>query len=78
MRLLIFSIFFLTFTFNVNAQKIAIFKFAYVFENSEDYQSFLIKIDDFKKKRFAILRNEEETLIQEKKEIDQSSTRWVN
>jgi len=63
---------FLLFTTNVDAQKIGTFKFSLILQNLESYKNFMIKLDDFKKKKFEELRNQENLLVTELKEIEDS------
>ena len=67
----IIFIFFL-FTTNADAQKIGTFKFSLILQNLESYKNFMIKLDDFKKKKFEELRNQENLLVTELKEIEDS------
>ena len=72
MKYLSIIIIFCLVAFNVYAQKIATFKFAFILENLPAYNDFITHINDFKKKRFEELRKQEELLIIKKKEIDDS------
>ena len=72
MKYLSITIIFCLVAFNVYAQKIATFKFAFILENLPAYNDFITHINDFKKKRFEELRKQEELLIIKKKEIDDS------
>ena len=65
----IIFIFFL-FTTNADAQKIGTFKFSLILQNLESYKNFMIKLDDFKKKKFEELRNQENLLVTDLKEIE--------
>ena len=44
---------------NLNAQKIATFKFSLILENVEAYNNFTKELESFKKKIFVDLKNEE-------------------
>ena len=72
MKYLSITIIFCLVAFNVYAQKIATFKFAFILENLPAYNDFITHINDFKKKRFEELRKQEELLIIKKKEIEDS------
>jgi len=72
LKYLSITIIFCLVAFNVYAQKIATFKFAFILENLPAYNDFIKHINDFKKKRFEELRKQEELLIIKKKEIDDS------
>ena len=72
MKYLSITIIFCLVAFNVYAQKIATFKFAFILENLPAYNDFTSQVNEFKKKRFEELRKQEELLIIKKKEIDDS------
>ena len=72
MRYIIITIIFFLISFNLNAQNIATFKFSLIIENLQVYKDFKTKLEEFKKKKFDQLKNEESLLISTKKEIDDS------
>ena len=57
---------------NLNAQKIAIFKFSLIIENLQAYKDFTLNLNEFKKKKFEDLKKEESLLITKKNEIEDS------
>ena len=65
-------IFFLFTTFSLNSQTIATFKMSLVLKNLESYQKFLIDLNNFKNNKFTELKIIEESLLKEKKEINDS------
>ena len=69
MRYLSIIIIFCLVSFNVFPQKIATFKFSLILENLNAYNNFIEQINEFKKKKFEELKNEEEVLITRQKEI---------
>lgn len=69
MRYLSIIIIFCLVSFNVFPQKIATFKFSLILENLIAYNNFIEQINEFKKKKFEELKNEEEVLITRQKEI---------
>ena len=54
------------------AQNIATFKFSLIIENLQVYKDFNTQLEEFKKKKFDQLKNEETLLINIKKEIEES------
>ena len=56
----------------MNAQNIATFKFSIIIENLQVYKDFNTQLEEFKKKKFDQLKNEETLLINIKKEIEES------
>ena len=56
----------------MNAQNIATFKFSIIIENLQVYKDFKTQLEEFKKKKFDKLKNEETLLISIKKEIEDS------
>ena len=72
----IFSI--ILFLNNTNAQTIATFKIANIFDNLTIYKTFMKKINDFKDIKFQDLLKEEQKLIEKKKEIENSKiSAWL-
>ena len=59
-------------SFNLNGQKIATFKFSYILENLLSYKNFINQLDEFKKKKFNELQNEENALVAKLNEIEES------
>ena len=57
---------------NLNAQKIATFKFSLILENVDAYNNFTKELESFKKKIFVELKNEENRLISFRNEIEDS------
>jgi len=56
----------------LNAQNIATFKFSLIIENLQVYKDFKTQLEEFKKKKFDQLKNEEALLISTKKGIEDS------
>ena len=56
----------------MNAQNIATFKFSLIIENLQVYKDFKTQLEEFKKKKFDQLKNEEALLISTKKGIEDS------
>ena len=57
---------------NLNAQKIATFKFSLILENVTTYNNFTKELESFKKKIFVELKDEENRLISLRNEIEDS------
>jgi len=57
---------------NLNAQKIATFKFSLILENVVAYNNFTKDLESFKKKIFVELKDEENRLISLRNEIEDS------
>ena len=56
----------------MNAQNIAIFNISHILENLQVYKDFTHQLNEFQKKKFEELKKEEELLINEKKDIEES------
>jgi len=72
LRFIFIIIIFFLISFNLNAQNIATFKFSIIIENLQVYKDFKTQLEEFKKKKFDKLKNEETLLISIKKEIEDS------
>ena len=57
---------------HLHANNIATFKFSVILENFDPYINFVEKLDNFKKKKFEDLKRQEESIINFKKEIEDS------
>ncbi len=72
MKLIIYFFTFVFFSLNINAQNIATIRLSYIINNSNEFQTFLIKLDKIKSKYFDELKNEEKQLEKRKIEIENS------
>ena len=72
MKLIIYFFTFVFFSLNINAQNIATIRLSYIINNSNEFQTFLIKLDKIKSKYFDELKNEKKQLEKRKIEIENS------
>tara|TARA_Y100000590_G_C15572770_1_gene959252 strand:+ start:56 stop:574 length:519 start_codon:yes stop_codon:yes gene_type:complete len=72
LKLIIYFFTFVFFSLNINAQNIATIRLSYIINNSNEFQTFLIKLDKIKSKYFDELKNEEKQLEKRKIEIENS------
>ena len=78
MKPLDFIIFIFLYAFSVNAENIGTFKINYILNNVEDYQIFIEKLEVVKNEIFEKLKKEENILILEKNEIEDSKIILMN